>query len=74
MKLYIEEHLDPQFQELGLRLALIAAPPVIMNLSTLQQRRAAIDTYPYADGPLDGIQNQLKLGVLRVWKARSRSK
>ncbi len=70
VKQYIQEHLEPPFHELGLRLALIAVPPHIVAMSSLQHRREAIHTYPQADGELSGIRDQLALGVQRLWRKR----
>lgn len=70
VKQYIQEHLEPPFHDLGLRLALIAVPPHIVQMSSLQHRREAIHTYPEVDGELSGIQDQLMLGVQRLWRKR----
>jgi len=73
IKQYLQDQLKPEFQELGLRLALIHVAERIVNLSSLEERREIIDTYPIDDGNLIGIRSEVKLGVQRLWNRRLQS-
>ena len=63
---YLQDHLKPEFQELAMRLALIHVAERIVNLSSLEERREVLDTYPIDDGNLIGIRSEVKLGVQRL--------
>jgi hypothetical protein len=73
IKEFLAEKLEPQFQELAMRLCLILVSSSIASLSSLEERRAIIDTYPEDDAGLDGIRDEVKLGVQRIWKRRQPS-
>jgi hypothetical protein len=73
IKAFLAEKLEPQFHELAMRLCVIAVSSNIANLSSLAERRAIIDTYPQDDAGLDGIRDEVKLGVQRIWKRRQSS-
>ena len=70
VKAYLQDHLKPEFQELAMKLALIHVAERIVSLSSLEERREVLDTYPIDDGNLIGIRSEVKLGVQRLWKRR----
>ena len=70
IKAHIHEKLSPEFHVLAMRLALIAVSSNIADLSSLEERRRVLDTYPDCDGALDGIRDEVKLGVQRLWRRR----
>jgi hypothetical protein len=70
MKVYLEDQLDPELQDLAMKLCLIFVCSRIADLSSLEERRAVIDTYPSDDGLLTGIRDEVKFGVQRLWKRR----
>jgi hypothetical protein len=70
MKAFLQDQLAPEFQELATRLAIIRVSRHIIDLSSLEERRRVIDTYPEYDGNLSGIRSEVKLGVQRLWTRR----
>lgn len=70
LKAYLQDHLKPEFQELATKLAIIFVAPLIVNLSSLEERRRVLDTYPIDDGNLIGIRSEVKFGVQRLWSRR----
>ena len=70
IKAFLKEQLDPEFQDLAMKLCLIFVSSRICELSSLEERREVIDTYPEDDGLLKGIQNEVRFGVQRLWKRR----
>jgi len=70
IKAYLQEQLDPEFQDLAMKLCLIFVCSRICELSSLEERREVIDTYPEDDGLLIGIRDEVKFGVQRLWKRR----
>jgi hypothetical protein len=70
IKAYLQEQLAPEFQDLAMKLCLIFVSSHICELSSLDERRAVIDTYPEDDGLLIGIRDEVKFGVQRLWKRR----
>jgi hypothetical protein len=70
IKAYLQEQLAPEFQDLAMKLCLIFVSSRICELSSLEERREVIDTYPEDDGLLIGIRDEVKFGVQRLWKRR----
>ena len=70
VKSYLQDHLAPEFQELGMKFAMILVAPRIVEMSSLDERRRVIDTYPDQDGTLIGIRDEVKFGVQRLWGRR----
>ena len=60
IKAYLKERLDPEFQDLAMKLCLIFVSSRIAELSSLAERREVIDTYPEDDGLLIGIRDEVK--------------
>jgi hypothetical protein len=70
IKKFLEEQLDPEMQDLAMKLCLIFVCSRICELSSLEERREVIDTYAEDDGLLIGIRDEVKFGVQRLWKRR----
>ena len=70
VKANLKEQLAPEFQDLAMKLCLIFVSSRICELSSLEERREVIDTYPEDDGLLIGIRDEVKFGVQRLWKRR----
>ena len=74
LKQYLLDHLEPEFQELGMKLAILVASKYISEMSSIEERRQAIDTYPEQMDVLACANSECKFAVQRSWRLRFKKK
>ena len=59
------DQLEPQYVELALKMCVNLVAPRICELTSVDERRAAIMTWPKDDG---GLRGELQMMVSRLWR------
>ena len=70
LKQYLIDHLEPEFQALAMDLAILVAANEICELSSIDERREVIDTYPDSKDVLACANSEIKFAVQRSWRMR----
>jgi len=68
---YIEENMKPQFRQLAKATLMYYLPRAILDLSTKEERRAAIDSIP-DDLDITHFKPIVKLSVRSLWESDQR--
>lgn len=68
---YIEENMKPQFRQLAKATLMYYLPRAILDLSTKEERRAAIDSIP-DDLDITHFKPIVKLSVKSLWESDRR--
>ena len=63
----LAEQLEPQYVDLALKICVNLVAPRICELTSVEERRAAIMTWPEDDG---GLRGELQMMVSRLWRRR----
>ena len=61
------DQLEPQYVDLALKICVNLIAPRICELTSVDERRAAIMTWPEDDG---GLRAELQMMVSRLWRRR----
>ena len=70
IKAELETRLEPQFVGLGMKLAMIHAAECVCNLSSIHERRNALDSFPEHDDDLGDVRDEMMMMTQRLWKRR----
>lgn len=67
IRAHLAEQLEPQYVDLALKICVNLVAPRICELTSVEERRAAIITWPEDDG---GLRGELQMMVGRLWRRR----